>query len=101
MRAWSDKGCAACNAFLSAYEATYKNGGGVTGDFRTRIVRVEETRLIRHDTAAVLIKATEGRQLWVKRAGEKPSVLAGGPVTLDTTLSASGGHWVMYELVMK
>jgi hypothetical protein len=101
LRRWSDKGCTACSALLSTYEATYRNGGSVTGDFRTRIVRVKETRLIRHDTAAVLIKATEGRQLWVKKAGEKPTVLTGGPVTLDTTLSANGGHWMMYELVMK
>lgn len=101
LRKWSDKGCTACSSFLSAYESTYENGGSVTGDFRTRIARIEEVRLIRGDTAAVLISATEGRQVWVKKAGERPTVLAGGPVTLDLTLASAGGHWTMFELVMK
>ena len=100
-RRWSDKGCTACNSFLSTYEATYKNGGSVTGDFRTRVVRVDEVRLIRRDTAAILIRASEGRQVWVKKAGERPTVLSGGSLTLDMTLAAANGRWTMYELVMK
>ena len=100
-RRWSDKGCTACNSFLSTYEATYRNGGSVTGDFRTRVVRVDEVRLIRRDTAAVLITGSEGRQVWVKKAGETPTVLSGGSVTLDMTLAAANGRWTMFELVMK
>lgn len=101
VRQWADKGCEACTGLLTTYESTYKNGGSVTGDLGTRITAVEEARLIRDDTAAVQVKATEGRLLWRKSASDEPTIVPGGPYTLDTTLAAQNGHWVMYEMVMK
>jgi len=101
VRDWSDKECAACNALANAYEQTYKNGGSLSGQFRARIVSVDQVRLIRKDTAAVVIKAAQGRHQWLKSAGSAPTDLPGGPVTFDMTLAAKDGRWIMYEIVIK
>jgi hypothetical protein len=101
VRQWSDKGCAACDALASAYASTYANGGSVSGDFRTKIERVEQVRLVRADTAAVDIRVRHGRHIWLKKAGDKPLTLAGGPLHFHITLAAASGHWITYEMVTR
>jgi hypothetical protein len=101
VRRWADRGCVACESMASRYSQIYKDGGAISGDFRVKILQVNEARLIQSDTAAVLIRASEGRQTEVARAGAKPKVLPGGPYTWDLTLAAANGRWAMFEMEQK
>lgn len=101
MRQWADKGCIGCETIAKRYSQMYRDGGSVTGEFRVKIEAVREVKLIRQDTAAVVFRAREGRQVERSKAGAKPVVLPGGPYTWDLTLAASGSHWTMFEMEQK
>lgn len=101
VRQWADKACVACAGLATKYEQLYRAGGSVTGDSRTRILQVANVRLIRDDTAAVLIRGREGRQVETPRSGAKPTTYPGDAVTWDFTLAAASGHWVMYQMELK
>ncbi len=101
VRLWADKSCIACRNFANQYEAMYRVGGSVTGDTRTKVLQVTQVRLIRKDTAAVLIRAREGRQIERGSPSASPTTYAGDTFTWDLTLAAAGNHWVMFEMEIK
>jgi hypothetical protein len=101
MRTHAYSSCATCSAIAKTYEDTYKSGGSVTGDVRVTVLAIQDVRLIRTDTAAVLIRAREGKQTWIKRAGAAPSVLPGSTYTWDITLAATDNRWTMFEMELK
>jgi len=101
MRTWAYPSCKSCQTYAQASEQTYRNGGAFTGDLGTKITAVKEVRLIRKDTAAILISATVGHTAWRPKAGAPPTPFAGGPVVWDITLAAASGHWTMFEMELK
>lgn len=101
MRQWAYKTCRTCRDYAKTYEQTYKSGGTVTGQLGTTITRVAEARLIKNDTAAVLLHAREGSTTWHKSAGAKPTTFPGGDIKWDLTLADTGGHWTMFEMELQ
>jgi hypothetical protein len=101
VRQWADKACVACTGLAAKYEEIYRSGGSVVGETKTQILQVTDVRLIRKDTAAVLIRAREGRQTETLKAGAKPTTYPGDTFSWDLTLAAAGGHWVMYAMELK
>jgi Family of unknown function (DUF6318) len=97
-RQWSEKGCAACKSLIDSYERLYKDGGSVTGDPLTRITSVKEVRLVREDTASVIFRAQEQPLVERSKAGASPTPYPGATFNWVFTLSASSGHWVMFEM---
>jgi len=57
--------------------------------------------LIRKDTAAVLIRTHQNRQVERNKAGASPTTFPAGELTLDLTLAAAGNHWTMFEMEVK
>lgn len=101
VRQWADKACVACTGLATKYARVYRDGGSVVGDTTTRVLQLSSVRLIGDDTAAVLIKAREGRQTETVRAGAKPTTYPGDTFSWNFTLAASGGHWTMYSMELK
>ncbi|HEY3003755.1 MAG TPA: DUF6318 family protein [Kribbellaceae bacterium] len=100
-RRWADKSCIACKTLIGHYEAIYKAGGSVTGDAASQVVQVSQVRLIRHDTAAVLLKVREGKTVERTKRGGAPTTYPAGTLTWDLTLAAAGSHWTMFEMETK
>jgi hypothetical protein len=101
MRQWAYKTCRTCRDYAKTYEQTYKSGGTVTGQLGTMITRVASVRLIKNDTAAVLLHAREGRTIWHKSAGAKPTTFPGGNIKWDLTLAETSGRWTMFEMELQ
>jgi hypothetical protein len=101
MRQWAYSTCKSCQVYASTSEQTYRNGGAFTGELGTKVTRIKEVRLIRKDTAAVLVGATVGRTAWRPKAGAAPTPFPGGSVVWDITLAAVNGHWTMFEMELK
>ena len=101
MRKWAYKSCKTCRAYAQTSEQTYRDGGSFAGQLGTRINRVAEARLVRHDTAVIVFEATVGRTQWRPNASATPTPFPGGSVIWDITLAADAGHWTMFEMELK
>jgi len=100
-RQWADKNCLACKTLADHYQTIYEAGGSITGDTRVRVTQVIQVRLIRKDTAAVVLKAREGKKVQRNAPGATPTTYPPGTLTWDLTLAAAGNHWTMFEMVTK
>jgi hypothetical protein len=97
----SDKGCIGCKGIGDF--ATMSNGrnGGLSGDYKDHLVTVKE-----------IFRGKSGRvggsaQIRTGAYRERPSPSAtpiprsAATATMEFTLAASGGNWIMYELQIK
>ncbi|WP_433165638.1 DUF6318 family protein [Kribbella sp. CA-247076] len=94
----SDKGCVGCNGIAKYVQKINANNGGLEGDFKDQLVDVKE--IYRGESGRL------GGSASVKSGAYRERPTPGAPLvsqpastgTMEFTLSAKGGNWVMFEM---
>ncbi|WP_427885862.1 DUF6318 family protein [Kribbella sp. GL6] len=101
MMAASDKGCIGCKG-VSDYTKKYNaSRGTLAGDYNDRLISVKE--IYRGKSGRLGGSATLKTGSYTERDSPSASPVPQGNLTgtMEFTLSASGGNWVMYEMEIK
>jgi hypothetical protein len=94
----SDKGCVGCKGIAGYVQKINAKNGGLQGDFKDQLVDVKE--IYRGKSGRLGGSASLKSGSYQERAtpGASPVPQPGGTGTMEFTLSASAGNWVMYEM---
>jgi hypothetical protein len=94
----SDVGCLGCKGIADYVRKINAKNGGLTGDFKDQLVVVKE--IYRGQSGRLGGSATLKTGTYQERVtpGASPVPQPGSTGTMEFTLSAKAGNWVMYEM---
>jgi hypothetical protein len=97
----SDQGCLGCKGFAEYVRKVNAKNGGLTGDYKDRLTSVKE--IFRGTDGKVGGSAALKSGVFEERTSPSAAPVAHDPGTgsLEFTLSARDGNWVMYEMQIK
>ncbi|WUS95048.1 DUF6318 family protein [Kribbella sp. NBC_00709] len=94
----SDKGCEGCKGIADYARKINAKNGGLEGDYADHLVDVKE--IYRGETGRLGGSAAMKAGTYVERSspGASPVPQESAAGTMEFSLSASGGNWVMFEM---
>ncbi|TDD48850.1 hypothetical protein E1263_32860 [Kribbella antibiotica] len=97
----ADKGCLGCKGFAEYTRKVNAKNGGLTGDYKDRLTSVKE--IFRGTDGKVGGSAALKSGVFQERTSPSAAPVSHDPGTgsMEFTLSARDGNWVMYEMQIK
>ncbi|WP_255513101.1 DUF6318 family protein [Kribbella caucasensis] len=94
----SDKGCLGCQGLADYVRKINAKNGGLQGDYKDQLMDVKE--IYRGSSGRLGGSASVKTGTYQERAtpGSSPIPQAASTGTMEFTLAASAGNWVMYEM---
>ncbi|MFF0271550.1 DUF6318 family protein [Kribbella sp. NPDC004536] len=94
----SDKGCEGCKGIADYVRKVNATNGGLQGDYKDHLVDVKE--IYRGETGRLGGSAALKGGKYVERStpGASPVSQEGSTGTMEFSLLATGGNWVMFEM---
>jgi hypothetical protein len=98
MRSVSAQACSGCAKYYASVEQVNEQGGGLTGDYRERVVEVTELTRTAKDKVAASTNVTVGNYTARRSPSATPMVVKATPYTEEMVLAVVSGNWQMFEM---
>lgn len=98
LRAASDPECVGCGKYFASVEKVNEQNGGLSGDYREKVIEVVELTRAEHERLAASTTVTVGTYLARQSPAAKPVTVKAAGYTEEMVLAPSGGNWRMFEM---